>query len=72
MVFVALSKNSASYGQGTKLSPNRFASKHGVNLFYYDEDTITAEFGDYGLLQAKEIKESSQTFYFIVCINKAI
>ena len=67
MVFVALSTSTATYGQGINLSPNRFTSKHGVNLFYYDEDTISAEFSDYGLLQASEIKESSQTFYFIVC-----
>ncbi|MBU2872184.1 class I SAM-dependent methyltransferase [Colwellia sp. E2M01] len=67
MVFVTLSKHSQTYGEGVEISKNRFASKHGVNLFYYDEATIKAQFSDYGLLEIKEVNEYSQTFWFIIC-----
>src|SRR5690606_9841344 len=38
MVFVAISKNDAMYGDGKEVSKDRFETKHGVKLFFYDSD----------------------------------
>ena len=62
-----MSKHSQTYGEGVEISKDRFASKHGVNLFYYDEAAIKAQFSDYGLLEVKEVGEYSQIFWLIVC-----
>lgn len=75
MVFVAISKNTATYGEGTALGKDRFETRHGVKLFYYDGDSVEAEFGAYGLLEAMEIDEPaknvesrpSQRFWWVVC-----
>lgn len=75
MVFVAISKNTSTYGKGEKLSKDRFKTKHGVNLFFYDSNSISNEFNNYGFIEAKEIDEPaknmgskfSQKFCRIVC-----
>ncbi|MEW5897535.1 MAG: class I SAM-dependent methyltransferase [Nanoarchaeota archaeon] len=75
MVFVAISKNDATYGGGEKLSKDRFKTKHGVQLFFYDSDSIEEEFGKYGIIESKEIdepaknmgKRPSQKFWLITC-----
>lgn len=67
MVFVALSKNDASYGQGKELSNNTFLMPYGVTLFYYDADSIKNEFEDYTILEAKEIDESLRKFWQVTC-----
>ncbi|WP_187263352.1 class I SAM-dependent methyltransferase [Pontibacter beigongshangensis] len=75
MVFVAISKNDAAYGQGEKLSKDRFETRHGVQLFFYDSDTLEKEFAAYGLVESKEINEPaknmgnkpSQKFWQITC-----
>lgn len=79
MVFVALSKNTATYGEGLPIGPDQFESKHGVKLFYYGPESINQEFGSYGLLETKEIDEPaknmpnkpSQKFWQITCRKKA-
>ena len=75
MVFVAISKNDAAYGNGEKLSKDRFETRHGVQLFFYDAAAVEEEFGRYGLIEAEEIAEParntgnrpSQKFWFITC-----
>lgn len=75
MAFVAISKKTASYGEGEKLSADRFLTSHGVKLFFYDSASVKREFGKYGLLAAHEIKEPlknigkkpSQIFWQIIC-----
>jgi SAM-dependent methyltransferase len=57
MVFVAISKETPAYGKGKKISKDRFKTAHGVNLFFYDSDSILKEFSKYGLIEAKEINE---------------
>lgn len=79
MVFVALSKNTATYGEGIEISPDRFESRHGVKLFYYDHESVDREFEQYGLIEAKEINEPantesrpSQKFWQITCRKKQL
>lgn len=74
MVFVAISKHDVTYGEGEKLSEDRFLTKHGAKLFFYDSDSIEKEFGHYGLVEAKEVDEPaknrgnrpSQKFWMII------
>lgn len=78
MVFVAISKNTNTYGEGIELSKDRFETKHGVKLFYYDSESVDKEFGNYGLIEAKEIDEPAknmenkptQRFWQITCRKK--
>lgn len=75
MVFVAISTNDNAYGKGELLSKDRFLTKHGVKLFFYNPESITAEFGKYGIVETKEVDEPaknvesrpSQKFWWIVC-----
>jgi SAM-dependent methyltransferase len=75
MVFVAISKSTATYGEGTEISKDRFETPHGVRLFFYDSESVHSEFGDYGLIEVKEISEPaknveskpSQKFWYITC-----
>jgi SAM-dependent methyltransferase len=60
MVFIAISKRTTAYGEGKQLSKDRFLTKHGVKLFFYDSDSIQKEFGNYGLVEAKEIDEPAK------------
>ncbi|WP_205503727.1 class I SAM-dependent methyltransferase [Rufibacter psychrotolerans] len=75
MVFVAISKEDAAYGQGEKVSKDRFLTRHGVTLFFYDAASVEKEFGAYGLVEATQIQESatptanrpSQCFWRVLC-----
>jgi SAM-dependent methyltransferase len=78
MVFIGISKSTATYGEGKELSKDRFETRHGVNLFYYDAGSVEKEFNHYGLIEAKEIIEPAknienkppQTFWQITCRKK--
>ncbi|WP_066223222.1 class I SAM-dependent methyltransferase [Formosa haliotis] len=75
MVFVAISTSDRSYGKGKLLDKDLYLTKHGVALFFYNEDSITEAFKDFGLMKTKEISEptkhvenkQSQIFWEIVC-----
>lgn len=75
MVFVTISKKAPEYGSGKEISKDRFKTAHGVNLFFYDSDSIEIEFGKYGLIEAKEVSEPlinagnkpSRIFWQIIC-----
>lgn len=75
MVFIAISKMDARYGEGKKISKDTFETKHGVTLFFYDSGSVETEFGTYGLIEAEEINEPakntankpSQRFWQIIC-----
>ncbi|PAM96549.1 hypothetical protein B4N84_01720 [Flavobacterium sp. IR1] len=75
MVFVTISKNDYTYAKGEETGKDRFRTKHGVNLFFYDPSSILKEFGQYGLVDIIEIEEpaksmgnlNSRKFYKITC-----
>lgn len=58
MVFTAVTKHAVTYGVGEKLGTDRYRTKDGVNLYFYDKDSIQEEFGRFGLIEATEIDES--------------
>jgi len=75
MYFVAISTADPAYGRGELTGKNRYLTRHGVKLYFYDDEAISQEFGNYGLLEAKEISEPaqvqegkrSQKFWKVIC-----
>ncbi|PPK87370.1 methyltransferase family protein [Neolewinella xylanilytica] len=80
MIFVALSTENATYGEGEAIGDNSFVSRHGVSLFFYDDRAVESEFGDYGLIEAEEVTEPTraegeqpvQKFWRIVCEKEEV
>jgi len=66
MVFTVISKAAPTYGQGTWLSEDRYEMFGGVNMYFYDRESIQAEFGNTGLYEVNEVKEN-YPFYLIKC-----
>lgn len=57
MIFVVVSKKASMYGNGRQLSNDRFELMKGLNVYFYDLDSATKEFKDYGLIDIQEIDE---------------
>ncbi|MBK8807499.1 MAG: class I SAM-dependent methyltransferase [Bacteroidales bacterium] len=78
MLFVAISKKDARYGQGKEIGIDTFQSPIGVTFFFYDADSVEKEFGKFGLVEAEEIVEPenvlankpSLRFWKILCKKK--
>lgn len=66
MVFVAISKEAATYGKGNFISTDRYEIFDGVKMFFYDRESIVAEFGDAGLFEITEVVENFP-FFLIKC-----
>lgn len=66
MFFTAISKAAHTYGQGKFISKDRYEVFDGVQLFFYDNESIKSEFGEAGLFEIMEINESQQ-FFLIKC-----
>lgn len=78
MIFVTVSKKFPTYNKGKKLSKERFRTDHAVNLFFYDDESVSREFGKYGLINSVEINEPvkfannhpAMPFLMITCRKK--
>ncbi|WP_430611717.1 class I SAM-dependent methyltransferase [Flavobacterium sp. JP2137] len=66
MFFTAITKQSHTYEQGRLISEDRYEQFGGINMFFYDENSIKNEFAPYGLYQVDEIIEN-YPFYLIQC-----
>ena len=49
MIFVTISKSDFRFGQGTEITKDTFEPWKGLNLFFYDLDSIKADFENFGL-----------------------
>jgi SAM-dependent methyltransferase len=72
MCFTAITKEASTYGVGEKLGTDRYRTKDGVNLYFYDEEAIKKEFGAVGLIEAVMIDvagngKPATRFWKIVC-----
>ena len=68
MIFTAITKDAPTYGAGECIATDTFKTKDGVNLFFYDEQSIKAEFENIGLIEASIIEEQPATkFWKIIC-----
>lgn len=70
MVFLAISVNDTRFGVGEKIEHNTFQSPHGLSLYFYDEEAIKKEFGNYNIIVLKEITEPSEKLWMVVCEKK--
>ncbi len=66
MVFTTISKEAKTYGTGKLIGKDRFEQFGGVNIFFYDHESINAEFGKSGRMEIKEITENFP-FFLITC-----
>jgi SAM-dependent methyltransferase len=66
MVFTAISKEAPTYGKGKFVSKDRYEIFDGVKMFFYDRESINAEFGETGLFEITEITEN-YPFFLIKC-----
>ena len=66
MIFTTISKKATIYNQGTFISKDRFEIFGGINMFFYDQETIEEEFGAFGLVEITEVIES-YPFHMIKC-----
>lgn len=71
MVFVALSTKDKRFGIGEKVTENTFHSPQGLDLYFYDEKSVKEEFGNYNIVELKEINEPEENptekHWMIVC-----
>jgi len=66
MVFTAISKDASTYGKGKLIGKDRYEQFGGVNMFFYDRESIQQEFGHAGLVEISELIEN-YPFYLITC-----
>jgi len=66
MIFTAITKDAETFGQGKLISKDQFEMFGGVKIFFYDKETIEAEFGNAGLFEVTEVVEN-YPFHFIKC-----
>lgn len=57
MVFTIASKKACMFGNGRFLSTDRYEIQKGLNVFFYDPESVRQEFKDYGLVEFSEIDE---------------
>ena len=75
MMFVTISKEDPIFGKGTPLGTDRFERMQGVQIFFYDVDSVKREFGGYGLEELSNIDEPGthandqppQKFLMVTC-----
>ena len=67
MIFVTVSKKANMYGMGNLLSKDRYELAQGLNMFFYDPETVNLEFKDYGLIDFMEIDEPPLKFFYVIC-----
>jgi len=57
MLFTLASKQTALYGTGKKLSNDRYEISKGLEVYFYDSDSVVKEFSDYGISECTDIEE---------------
>ncbi|MAU72528.1 MAG: SAM-dependent methyltransferase [Pseudozobellia sp.] len=66
MLFTTISQNARSYRKGEKVGENRFELHKGAPIYFYDNDSLMADFKPYGLIEITEIQED-HPMYLIKC-----
>ena len=66
MVFAVATKSAPLFGQGKLLSKDRFEIHVGLNMFFYDQESINVEFSKVGLVEVTEV-DDVYPFYLITC-----
>ncbi len=66
LVFTVISKEAKTYGTRKEISKDRFEQFGGVNIFFYDRNSIEEESKQFGLTEVIEIEENFP-FFLITC-----
>ncbi len=66
MVFTAITKAAPGFGKGKLISTDRYEIHKGAKIYYYDRESVQAEFGGTGLISISEVEEN-QPMYLITC-----
>jgi len=66
MIFVVISKEASTYGKGTFIDTDRYELFGGVKMYFYDEESIHAEFDRAGLFEITLVSEN-YPFFLIKC-----
>ena len=66
LVFTAISKEASTYGTGKLIGKDRYEQFGGVNIFFYDRESIHAEFEAFGLIEIREVMEN-QPLFLVIC-----
>lgn len=66
MIFTAITKDAKTYRQGNRISKDRFEMFGGVEMYFYDNETIQEEFEKSGLFDIEEVTEN-YPFHVIKC-----
>lgn len=66
MFFTAISKQASTYKKGDFISNDRYEIHKGAKIYFYDRESIEAEFAQAGLFEITEINEG-QPFFLIKC-----
>ncbi|MFY9152920.1 MAG: class I SAM-dependent methyltransferase [Prolixibacteraceae bacterium] len=75
MVFTMASTEMSMYGQGKRLSKDRFSIQNGLTVFFYNQDSVVREFLAFGLTECQDIAEPVKFkegenpihMYYVVC-----
>jgi SAM-dependent methyltransferase len=75
MVFSVVSKEYKLYGNGRPVSKDRFRTTNGLNVFFYDSESIENDFGKFGLVEFHKLdepfkhmeNEEPMKFYLVIC-----
>ncbi|MFH6605176.1 class I SAM-dependent methyltransferase [Maribacter algicola] len=69
MVFTGITKEAPNFGKGKLIEKDRYEFHEGAKIFYYDQESVKAEFNDFGLFEISEVNEN-QPMYLIKCKKK--
>jgi hypothetical protein len=57
MTFTVASNYNSLFGKGKKLSRNRFEIVKGLKVYFYDDDSVLKEFGEFGIIECIDLEE---------------
>ncbi len=66
MVFAVVTKAAPMYGHGRSVGKDRFEIADGLNMFFYDRESINTEFDKVGLCEVSEV-DDIYPFFLIKC-----
>jgi SAM-dependent methyltransferase len=69
MIFTVISKRAPMYGRGTRLGDDCYEIMPGVQMYFYDADSVEREFGPHGLIELSEIDEPTPSGGSLPFIN---
>lgn len=57
MIFVVATTDNGLYGSGIHISRNRYEIAKGLQVYFYDSESVVKEFSDFGIIECNDIGE---------------